>query len=152
MLRTGDVARQTGVNVETLRFYEREGLLPIPPRQGRGNRQYPPESVDRIKFIKRAQELGFSLREIKSLLELGGRTDASCADVKAHTEAKIEEVENKIRDLQAVQKALNRLTRLCPGEGSVASCPILNLVRFGLREPTKKSLPKRELRTKVRNV
>ncbi len=129
-LRTGDLAEQAQVNVESLRFYERKGLLPEPPRRASGYRAYPPEAVERIRFIKRAQELGFSLAEIKELLELRVDPGMTCADVRERAEAKIEDIEQKIRDLQAMRRALRKLAEACPGSGSIDGCPILGLVRF----------------------
>lgn len=129
-LRSGELADRAAVNVETLRFYERRGLLPEPPRRKSGYREYPPETVERIRFIKRAQELGFSLNEIKELLELKVDPYTSCADVRDRARDKIADVKQKIRDLQRVQRALTRLADACPGEGSTEGCPILNLVRF----------------------
>lgn len=80
ILRTGELARQAGVNVETLRFYERKGLLPAPPRRASGYREYPAEAVGLVRFIRRAKELGFSLREIKELLNIRAGPRATCAD------------------------------------------------------------------------
>lgn len=128
-LRTGQLAGEAGVNVETLRFYERKGLLPEPPRRGAGYRAYPPETVERIRFIKRAQALGFTLAEIRELLELGTDDRTTCADVKQRAEAKIDEVQCKIADLNAMKKALGRLAEACPGTGPTDRCPILGLVR-----------------------
>lgn len=129
-LRTGELAQLAAVNVETLRFYERRGLLPEPPRRASGYREYPPEAVERIGFIKRAQELGFSLNEIKELLSLKVDPDTTCAYVRDRTQDKIADVKQKIRDLRQVEKALVRLAAACPGRGSADACPILDLVRF----------------------
>lgn len=125
-LKTGELAKRAGVNVETLRFYERKGLLPEPPRRDSGYREYPEESVGRIRFIKRAQELGFSLDEIHELLALRVRQDSPCARVKAAAEKKIEDVQQKIADLQAIKRALTKLAVTCSGKGPVSGgCPIL---------------------------
>ena len=129
-MRSGELAGIAGVNVETLRFYERRGILPEPPRRASGYREYPPEAVDRLRFVRRAQELGFSLDEIKGLLEIGTSDEGGCADVKDHAERKIAEVEQKIADLQAVRRALRRLADRCPGEGPAGACPILGLVQL----------------------
>jgi len=133
-LRTGELAKRGGVNVESLRFYEREGLLPEPPRRPSGYRRYPPDAVSRVRFIKRTQELGFSLREIKELLTLKVDPETTCADLKALTEAKIADVEQKIRDLQAIREALSNLAADCPGEGNTDECPLLDLVRLSPQE------------------
>src|SRR3954451_17023987 len=109
-LRTGELAKRAGVNVETLRFYEREGLMPEPPRRGSGYREYPAESVQRIRFIKRAQELGFSLREVRELLALRVERGTTCADVRLKAQEKAREIRQKIADLKAIQRALETLT------------------------------------------
>ncbi|MCS7015841.1 MAG: Hg(II)-responsive transcriptional regulator [Gemmatales bacterium] len=124
-LRSGEVARLAGVNVETLRYYERRGLLPQPPRRPSGYRMYPPETVERVRFIKRAQQLGFSLREIQQLLQLDSAAWASCEEVCAITERKIQEIAEKIRDLQKIQRALQSLLRQCPRIAPISKCPIL---------------------------
>lgn len=124
-LKTGDLAKRAGVNVETLRFYEREGLLPEPPRRFSGYREYPTESVRLIRFIKRAQELGFSLRGVKELLALRVEPGTTCADVRHKAEAKVSEVRQKIADLRAIERALKTLTAACSGEGPLSDCPIL---------------------------
>lgn len=123
--KTGELAKRAAVNVETLRFYERKGLLPVPPRRESGYREYPEESVARIRFIKRAQELGFSLDEIQELLSLRVRSDTPCAEVKRRAEKKIAEVRRKIEDLRAIESALDKLTASCSGRGPVGRCPIL---------------------------
>lgn len=124
-LKTGELAKRAGVNVETLRFYERKGLLPQPPRRESGYRQYPPENVRRIRFIKRAQELGFSLGEIKELLGLRVQAGTTCADVRERAEKKIRDVRQKIADLKAIERALGKLTASCSGRGPLTQCPIL---------------------------
>lgn len=124
-LTTSELARQGGVNLESIRFYEREGLLPKPPRTASGYRIFTPDDVRRVRFIKRAQELGFSLREIKELLALRFEPDTSCADVRERAERKLSDIDQKIQDLQRMKKALARLAAACPGRGSATECPIL---------------------------
>ena len=124
-LKTGELAKQAGVNVETLRFYEREGLLAEPPRRASGYREYPPDTVQRIRFIQRAKELGFTLREIKGLLELRVDPDTTCAEVKEHAAEKIADVKQKISDLKTIERALNKLMNSCRGSGPIDDCPIL---------------------------
>jgi len=124
-LRTGELAKRAGVNVESLRFYEREGLLPEPPRRPSGDRRYPPEAVARVRFIKRAQELGFSLAEIRELLAIGTDPDGTCGEVKAHVDARIESVQQKIADLQRIERALHDLAERCPENAASDQCPIL---------------------------
>ncbi len=124
-LRIGRVADLAGVGVETIRFYEREGLVPQPPRRPSGYRQYPPDTVDRIRFIKRAKELGFTLREIRELLHLRTSSGGRCEDVRRRAESKVVEIEGKIRDLEAMQRALESLIAACQRDAPVADCPIL---------------------------
>ena len=125
-LKTGELAKHAGVNVETLRFYEREGLLPEPPRRVSGYREYPPDAVQRIRFIQRGKELGFTLREIKGLLELRVDPQTTCAQVMQRTAEKIADVKRKISDLKAIDRALNKLMNTCSGRGPIDECPILN--------------------------
>src|SRR5919106_6046 len=99
----GQVAKHAGVGVETVRFYERRGLLDAPPRRASGYRQYSPDVVRRIQFIKRAKDLGFSLREICELLSLRVDPDTTCDEVKQRAEAKIADIKTKLRDLRRMQ-------------------------------------------------
>lgn len=124
-LKTGELAKQAGVNVETLRFYEREGLLPEPPRRVSGYREYPSDTVQRIRFIQRAKELGFTLREIKGLLELRVDPETTCAEVREQARQKITDVKRKISDLERIERALNKLMNSCRGSGPIDDCPIL---------------------------
>lgn len=124
-LTIGQVARRAKIGVETVRFYEREGLIGKPPRRPSGYRQYEPAVVDRLRFIRRAKELGFTLREIKELLELKLDTDSTCAEVKGRAEAKIEDIEAKIAALRKMRKALCKLLEACQGRGGTSECPIL---------------------------
>ena len=125
-MKTGELAEQAGVNVETLRFYERKGLLPKPPRRSSGYREYPPESVQRLRFIKRAQELGFSLAEIKGLLNLRVTRSKTCAQVRKQAEEKVADVQRKIADLRAIEQALSTLIKKCSRSGPDSGCPILD--------------------------
>jgi Hg(II)-responsive transcriptional regulator len=140
-LRTGDLARLAEVNVETLRFYERKGLLPVPPRRASGYRDYPPETVDFVRFIRRAQTLGFSLREIKELLALRSVPRATCGDVVVLARKKVQEIDTRITDLRAMRAALTKLLRGCTGTAPLAQCPIIEslagqAVRQGKRRPS----------------
>jgi MerR family copper efflux transcriptional regulator len=121
----GRLARAVGVNLETVRYYERRGLLPKPPRSGSGYRLFPAEAKGRLRFIRRAQELGFSLGEIRELLSLRVAPTAKSADVRRRAQAKITDIEAKIRSLRSMKKALRELTQTCSGCGSVRDCPIL---------------------------
>src|SRR5712691_11929753 len=122
---TSELAKRGGVNLETIRYYERTGLLPKPPRSRSGYRQFSSESVRRVRFIKRAQELGFSLKEIKELLALRIAPGSTRADVRKRAEAKIADIEGKVQHLRAMRKALVRLTESCCGSGPASDCPIL---------------------------
>jgi len=124
-LKVGEVAKQAGVNLQTIHYYERRGLLPKPPRTGSNYRAYPDDAVLRVRFIKRAQELGFSLKEIKELLSLRAAPRTRCADVRDRAEAKVQDIDDKVRTLQAMQKALTKLISECSGKGPVTQCPIL---------------------------
>lgn len=127
-LTIGKLANAAGVGVETIRFYEREGLLPKPPRKRSGYRQYPPDAVARVMFIRRAKELGFTLKEITELLELRVDPDKSCADVRALAKAKIVNVEQKMADLARIKGALEKLAKACRGKGPTGECPILDAI------------------------
>lgn len=118
-------AQRAGVGVETLRFYEREGLVPEPPRTSSGYRQYPPETIRRIRFIKRAQSLGFTLPEVRELLTLTVLPGATAADVRARATQKIADIELKITTLERMKSALQRVTQACHGAGPLETCPIL---------------------------
>lgn len=125
-LTIGQVARRTGVGVETVRFYERQGLLEEPARKDSGYRQYEGGVVARLHFIRRAKELGFSLKEIKELLALRVDPTTTCAEVKSRAEAKLADVEAKIQALRRMQKVLQKLTTACSGRGPTSECPILD--------------------------
>ena len=125
-LTIGQVARQAEVGVETVRFYERQGLLDEPARRESGYRQYPEEVVARLRFIRRAKELGFSLKEIKELLALRVDPTTTCREVKERAEAKIADIEGKIASLLRMKKALSKVTAVCRGQGPTGECPILD--------------------------
>jgi MerR family copper efflux transcriptional regulator len=124
-MKIGEVADRGGVNLQTIRYYEREGLLPQPPRLPSGYRVYSEPTVRRLRFIKRAQELGFTLAEIGDLLSLRIDHDRDRSEVRAIAEAKVADIEEKIRTLSAMKEALLRLTEHCSGHGPASECPIL---------------------------
>ena len=130
-LTIGDVARRAEVGVETVRYYERRGLLKEPARNEAGYRQYAEDAVSRVRFIRRARELGFTLKEIGELLALRLDPSASKADVKQRAEAKIIVIKAKIRDLQRTRDVLVKLTASCPGYGPLDDCPILEALDEG---------------------
>ncbi len=118
------LAQLGGVNLETVRYYERRGLLAKPPRTQAGYRQFPAETAERLRSIKRAQELGFSLEEISELLALRMEPEQNCADIRARAQAKIADIESKMKILAAMKSTLRGLVDQCEQDGS-AECPIL---------------------------
>ena len=124
-LTIGSLAKQANVNVETIRYYERRRLLPEPPRTRAGYRIYQTATVRRVRFIKHAQELGFSLKDIQELLALRATPGGSSAEVRKRAEAKIADIDEKLRVLQAMKKTLAQITKTCSGHGLIGNCPIL---------------------------
>jgi MerR family mercuric resistance operon transcriptional regulator len=127
-LKIGEVAARGGVNLQTIRYYERKGLLPKPPRLASGYRAFPTEAVHRVRFIKRAQELGFSLADIRELFSIQIDTEKDCSDVQRLAKAKIADIEQKINTLQSMKRVLTRLAKACPGRGPSSQCPILESI------------------------
>lgn len=133
-LTIGKAAHAAGVGVETIRFYERRGLIEQPPKpSGDGFRVYPPEVVARIRFIRQAQQLGFSLREIQELLSLRADPAADCGKVRRRATAKLEEVNRKTGELQAMRDALEAVIAACPGRGALRSCSIIEEIQAAER-------------------
>jgi len=128
-LTIGEVARQAGVGVETVRFYERQGLLEEPERRASGYRQFDQEAVAVLKFIRRAKELGFTLKEIKSLLTLRLDASATRTEVREQAKAKVADIEAKIADLQRMRDVLTKLVKKCHGDGAATGCPILKALQ-----------------------
>ncbi|MEK7290396.1 MAG: Hg(II)-responsive transcriptional regulator [Planctomycetota bacterium] len=123
-LTIGQLAKETGTHVETIRYYERQGLIAEPPRRTSGYRAFPPKYVDRIRFIKRAQALGFTLKEISQLLALAdGSFD--CKDIRKFAEEKVKDIETRIHDLQKIKEVLHELIKKCLSKGKLSSCPII---------------------------
>ncbi len=123
-IKTGEVAARAGVNIQTLRYYERRGLLKPPPRRPSGFRKYPEEAVRIVRFIKHAQQLGFTLREIDELLRLREDRDRTCAQVQRAAEAKIEDIDSKLNRLTAVRSALEVLVQSCRSKRA-RRCPLI---------------------------
>lgn len=121
----GQLAKRAGVNLETIRYYERRSLLPEPSRRASGYRQYPSNAVARIRFIKRAQELGFSLNEIAELLSLRVDAQTACNEVQQLAEIKVIEVDQKLQTLQRMKQILADLLHHCQTRQSTDECPIL---------------------------
>lgn len=124
-LTIGKLASRGGVNVQTIRYYERSGLLPKPSRAASGYRLYADDAVRRLSFIKQAQILGFSLSEIQELLSLRMQSNTTCADIRQRARQKIVAVDKKIEDLQRIKGALTKLAAACRGNGPTSDCPIL---------------------------
>lgn len=124
-LTIGRIAKQADVHIETIRYYERRGLLPEPPRTEAGYRLYGAESAARLRFIKQAQALGFTLEEIAELLALRVDAETSCDEVRHRAERKVAVVAEKIRSLQTIQGALEELIGACTRGGPEGECPFL---------------------------
>lgn len=124
-LTISQLAERAGVTPQTLRYYELRRLLEEPPRTKSGYRRFREDTVPRLRFIRRAQELGFSLEEIRELLSLRATPGAQCEDVRRRTEGKIAEIEEKMRTLEAMRRSLRELVAQCSGERPVTECPIL---------------------------
>lgn len=129
-LRTGQLAQTAGVTVETLRYYKRRGLLPEPPRRKSGYRVYPMESVSRVRFIKGAQDLGFTLAEIEELLALRIDEKANKTEVRERAQNKVTQIDAKIATLQQMRTALSHLIDQCHGDGPTSECPILEAMEL----------------------
>ncbi len=121
----GQLAKQAGVKIETIRYYERVKLIPQPPRLVSGYRQYSPDYIARIQFIKRAQLLGFSLKEVAELLALRVESDTVCQDVQKRAEIKIADIDAKIQMLQRMKTVLTDLVKACQENELTHECPIL---------------------------
>ncbi len=125
-LSIGQVAKQSGVGIETIRFYEREGVIPKPTRTDAGYRQYSLDIIRRLHFIKRAQELGFSLKEISQLIALRVTPKSNCSEVKKRALLKLDNINEKIADLERMRSALEDVTKACVTSRPIKDCPILN--------------------------
>jgi len=130
-LTIGCIASQAGVNIETVRYYQRIGLVAEPIKPIQGFRIYPTETIDRIRFIKRAQQLGFNLKEISDLLELGS---GHCTDVRVRAEDKRDQIVDQIKDLQSLKATLDTLIEACHAGNDNACCPVVEtLTRSGAK-------------------
>jgi Hg(II)-responsive transcriptional regulator len=125
ILSVGELARESGVHLETVRYYEREGLLPRPARKKSGQRVYAADTVSRLQFIKRAQALGFTLAEIKDFFAIATDPNQTCNEVLRKVEEKLAEVRAKIVALKRIERTLNRMRNSCTGELPVSACPII---------------------------
>ncbi|MCR4289502.1 MAG: Hg(II)-responsive transcriptional regulator [Candidatus Scalindua sp.] len=123
-LTTGQLAKETGVNIETIRYYERCGLIPEPPRKVSGYRKFSPKYIERIFFIKRAQALGFTLKEIFDLLAVADGKPA-CKNIRKFAEDKVADIETRMHDLQKMKMVLKDLIKKCLGKRKISECPII---------------------------
>lgn len=125
-MKIGELAQQTGVAIDTVRYYERQGLLPAPARRPSGYRSYQSADVGRLRFVRRAKALGFTLEEIRELLELSGHREDDMGSLKAAAEHKLADVEAKLSELTRIRDGLRTLVEACPGHGALEACPILH--------------------------
>lgn len=133
----GTLSKVAGVGVETVRFYERKGLLRTPNRRTSGYRLYDQDAVERLQFIRRAKSLDFTLKEIQELLTLWDDPSARRMDVRAQATRKIAEIDAKVRDLMAMRQSLVHLLNSCEGDGPASGCPIITALRGNeLKEET----------------
>ncbi len=131
-MRIGEVAKRAGVGVETVRYYETRGLIEKPLRPANGGfRAYPDDAVYRIRFVRRAQQLGFALGEISELLDLETNPASNCGDIRVRAETKLDDVTARIADLKQISGALKKLIKSCPGQGPARKCSILGTLRNG---------------------
>ena len=142
-LTIGKLAKKAEVSIDSIRFYERRGLLAEPTRTGSNYRTYPLEAADRVRFIKHAQKLGFSLAEIQELLDLQHDPAASKADVKRKTAEKIKDIRMKIQGLSRMLETLEQLDLSCDGDGPIAECPILEALATDDCQECHHATPKR---------
>lgn len=125
-MKIGELAQRAGVGIDTVRYYERQGLLPPPVRQASGYRSYVASDVDRLRFVRRAKALGFTLQEIRDLLSLSGRREDDMGSLKAAATGKLADVEAKLAELTRIRDGLRTLVQSCPGHGALEQCPILH--------------------------
>ena len=126
-LKRSDLARLTGCNLETIRYYENVGLMPDPPRTASGHRRYGPAHVERLHFVMRARDLGFTMEEIRGLLSLVDRGSHTCAEVERMGRHHLEVVRDKIRDLQVIETVLAQTIARCTGSDT-PDCPLLDVL------------------------
>ena len=125
-MKIGELARRCDVNIDTIRYYERQGLLPAPDRLASGYRHYEAPDISRLRFVRRAKGLGFALDEIKDLLALSDHRDHDMGELKSLAKEKLVDIDNRMMELSKIRDGLNTLIDACPGHGALATCPILN--------------------------
>ena len=124
-MQIGQLAKRADVAIDTVRYYERNGILPKPQRQASGYRRYGDDDVARLRFVRRAKALGFTLIEIRDLLSLSGRRADDMAGLKAAATEKLADIEHKLEELTRIRDGLQALVASCPGRGALDHCPIL---------------------------
>jgi len=124
-MHIGQLAKLAHVPIDTVRYYERHGILPTPAREGSGYRCYEPQDVSRVHFVRRAKALGFTLREIKELLALSAPRHGDVAAIKAVASTKLADIEHRLAELTRIRDGLRKLVSACPGHGDLDHCPIL---------------------------
>jgi MerR family transcriptional regulator, copper efflux regulator len=139
----GQVAKAAGLGIETIRYYERERLLERPARRSSGYRQFDEVAVKRLRFIKQAQRLGFTLREIRELLALRLNPSSTRNQIRERAQAKVADIELRIAELQRMKSALLPLIEACDGQGDISGCPILEAMDQPALELTQVNKPKR---------
>ena len=129
-MKIGEIAKRSGIGIETIRYYEREGLLQEPERRPSGYRLYDESTVERLEYIGRAKALGFTLGEIRELLELSFAAHADCDHIRERAAAKLGEIESKIRSLQKMRRSLARILAQCKAEDSPEDCPLVHDIKL----------------------
>ena len=125
-MKIGEVAKRSNIGIETIRYYEREGLLLEPERRPSGYRQYDESTVERLDYLRGAKELGFTLAEIRELLELSFAAHVGCDHVRQRAEAKVADIEGKIRSLQRMKRSLGKIVERCRAKNSTEDCPLVH--------------------------
>lgn len=126
-LTIGDLSELTGVNIETIRYYERIKMFPAPPRTAGGRRVYDPTHLRVLAFIRRSRELGFSLDQVRALIRLGGPAEASCREVREIASHHLDEIRAKIADLRKLERLLAKTVARCTGT-TAPECPVLDVL------------------------
>ena len=125
-MKIGELATRAGVPIDTVRYYERQGLLPQPPRQPSGYRSFQASDVVRLRFVTRAKALGFTLQDVRDLLALSSRREDDMGSLKQAAQQKLAGVEAKLAELTRIRDGLRTLVQACPGHGALEACPILH--------------------------
>lgn len=129
----GRLSKETGCNIETIRYYERKGILTAPPRSGGGHRLYGEKHLKRLTFVRRSRELGFTLKQVRRLLELVDGGKYTCAEVEEIAQEHLREIQKKMSDLRKLEGALEKMVSQCAG-GSVPDCPVIDALFVGKSE------------------